>query len=221
VNALDTPWGRDDLAAVCRARPDAILLPKIASADDVATASALMGAAEGEGVALWLMIETPRAVLDISDVAAACARHAKPGAFVIGANDLAKETRARPGPGRAILLPWLAQIVLGARAYGLDVIDAVYNNHADIDGFRLECEQARDLGMDGKSLIHPGQIGPCNDVFSPSAEEIAWARKVVAAFDLPENARLGVISLEGAMVERLHLDMAQRVLATAAAMMAH
>lgn len=218
VNALDTPWGGDDLAAVRQAKPDAVLLPKIASADDVAKASALMGGADGAGVALWLMIETPRAVLDVGAVAAACARHGKPGAFVIGANDLAKETRARPGPGRANLLPWLAQIVLGARAYGLDVIDAVYNNHADLDGFRLECEQARDLGMDGKSLIHPGQIAPCNEVFAPSAEDIAWARKVVAVFDQPENSSLGVLSLDGVMVERLHLEMAQRVLAAATAM---
>lgn len=217
INALDTPWGADDLAAACAAKPDAILIPKIQGANDVNDAYARMRAASGENVGLWLMIETPRAVLDIAAIAGARAGAPSLSAFVIGANDLAKETRAKLARGRAAMAPWLAQIVLGARAFGLDVIDAVYNDHADLEGFRSECEQARDFGMDGKSLIHPGQIAPCNDVFSPSREEVEWARRVAAAFDLPENAGLGVISLDGKMVERLHLDMAKRVLALAAA----
>lgn len=215
VNALDTPWGADDVAAVCKARPDAILLPKVACAGDAEDAYARMRDAGEDHIALWLMIETPRAVLDIGAIGAVRARIPPLGAFVIGANDLAMQTRARIASGRTAILPWLAQIALGARAYGLDVIDAVYNDHADIAGFRQECVQARDLGMDGKSLIHPGQIAPCNEIFSPGADEIAQARKIVAAFDLPENSGLGVISLDGKMVERLHLDQAERLLAKA------
>ncbi|MBX9761101.1 MAG: CoA ester lyase [Beijerinckiaceae bacterium] len=218
INGLDTPWGADDLAAACKARPNAILVPKISCAQDVRDTCARMHDAGAHDVRLWLMIETPRAVLDIGAIAAERDRNPALDAFVIGANDLAKETRAKLAKGRAALLPWLAQIMLGARAYGLDVIDAVYNDHADIDGFREECAQARDLGMDGKSLIHPGQIAPCNEAFSPACDEIAWARGVVAAFDRPENASLGVISLDGKMVERLHLGMAQRILALADAM---
>lgn len=217
INALDTPWGADDLAAACAAKPDAILVPKIGGAGDVKDVHARMRDASGESVGLWLMIETPRAVLDIAAIAGARAHVPSLSAFVIGANDLAKETRVKLAKGREAIAPWLAQIVLGARAYGLDVIDAVYNDHADLEGFRAECEQARDFGMDGKSLIHPGQIGPCNEVFSPSREEVEWATKVASAFDRPENAGLGVISLDGKMVERLHLEMAQRVLAVAAA----
>lgn len=217
INALDTPWGADDMAAACKARPDAILVPKIACAADVRDAAEKMRAAGADDLGLWLMIETPRAVLDIGAIAAARAQTPTLAAFVIGANDLAKETRATLAKGRAAIMPWLSQIVLGARCAGADVIDAVYNDHADLEGFAAECAQARDLGMDGKSLIHPGQIAPCNAAFSPSDAEIEWARRIAAAFELPENAKLGVISLDGKMVERLHLDMAQRVLALAEA----
>lgn len=218
INGLDTPWGADDLAAACKARPDAILAPKIFSVEDVRDVARRMGEVGAGDVDLWLMIETPRAVLDIGAIAALRARTPSLSAFIIGSNDLAKETRVKLAPGRAALLPWLSQIVLAARAYGVDVIDAVYNDHADLEGFRAECEQARDLGMDGKSLIHPGQIAPCNETFSPSPDEIAWARKVEDAFAQPANASLGVISIDGKMVERLHLVMAQRILALAEAM---
>lgn len=218
INGLDSPWGADDLAAACRARPDAILAPKIASVADVREVATRMSEAGAGDVGLWLMIESPRAVLDIGAIAALRATTPSLSAFIIGANDLAKETRVKLSPGRAALLPWLSQIVLGARAYGVDVIDAVYNDHADIEGFRAECEQGRDLGMDGKSLIHPGQIAPCNEAFSPSPDEIAWARKIEDAFAQPANAALGVISVDGKMVERLHLVMAQRILTLADAM---
>jgi citrate lyase subunit beta/citryl-CoA lyase len=218
INGLDTPWGADDLAAACKARPDAILAPKIVSVEDVRDVARRMGEAGAGDVDLWLMIETPRAVLDIGAIAALRARTLSLSAFIIGSNDLAKETRVKLAPGRAALLPWLSQILLAARAYGVDVIDAVYNDHADIEGFRAECQQARDLGMDGKSLIHPGQIAPCNEAFSPSPDEIAWARKIEDAFAQPANASLGVISIDGKMVERLHLVMAQRILALAEAM---
>ncbi len=216
INALDTSWGADDLAAVCEAGPDAILVPKISGSADVANVFTRMGGLRGQNIALWLMIETPRAVLEIGAIAQMRTQFPTLATFVIGANDLAKETGAALSPGRAAILPWLSQIVLGARAYGLGVIDSVYNDHADIEGFRAECAQARELGMDGKSLIHPSQITPCNEIFSPSSEEIAWARKISAAFESPENARLGVISVDGKMIERLHLDMAKRVLAIVA-----
>lgn len=178
VNALDTPWGADDLAAACQARPDAILIPKVSGAADVTDVASRMARLGGEGIEIWLMIETPRAVLDIGSIAQLRTHLPQLGTFIIGANDLAKETRATLSRGRSAMTPWLSQIVLAARAYGLDVMDSVYNDHADTEGFRAECAQARDLGMDGKSLIHPAQIAPCNEMFSPSADDIAWARQV-------------------------------------------
>jgi citrate lyase subunit beta/citryl-CoA lyase len=138
----------------------------------------------------------------------------------LGTNDLAKETRARLIPGRAPMLPWLMQTLAAARIYGLDVLDGVYNNLKDEAGFISECEQGRDMGMDGKTLIHPSQIAAANQIFAPSAEEIAQAQKIVAAFDLPENHSKGVIPLDGRMVERMHAEMGRRVLAIAEAIAA-
>jgi citrate lyase subunit beta/citryl-CoA lyase len=137
--------------------------------------------------------------------------------FVLGTNDLLKESRALATGGRFAILPWLSMTLLAARAYGLDVIDGVYNDFRDEPGFRAECEQGRTLGMDGKTLIHPGQIAACNEMFSPAPDEVAWARKIIAAFQLPENAAKGVITVDGKMVERLHLAMAERVAAIAEA----
>jgi citrate lyase subunit beta/citryl-CoA lyase len=133
----------------------------------------------------------------------------------MGTNDLAKDTRARLVPGRAPMLPWLTNCVAAARAYGLDILDGVYNDLGNAEGFAQECAQARDLGFDGKTLIHPQQIAPCNAAFSPTAEEVEWARKIIAAFDLPENENKGVIQIDGRMVERLHADMARRTVAIA------
>ena len=135
--------------------------------------------------------------------------------FVMGTNDLAKDTRARLVPGRAPMLPWLMTCVAAARAYGLDILDGVYNDLGNAEGFVEECKQARDLGFDGKTLIHPRQIEPCNDAFSPTPEEVEVARKMIAAFDLPENKDKGVIQLEGRMVERQHADMGRRIVAIA------
>ena len=133
----------------------------------------------------------------------------------MGTNDLAKDTRARIVPGRAPMLPWLATCVAAARIYGIDILDGVYNDLGNADGFVAECAQAVELGFDGKTLIHPGQIEPCNKAFSPTAEEVAWARKMIAAFDLPENKTKGVVSIDGRMVERLHAEMARRTVAIA------
>ena len=166
------------------------------------------------------MIETPLAMFHLPDIAA-CAASTRLSCFVLGTNDLAKETRARLIPGRAPMLPWLMQTLAAARVHGLDVLDGVYNNLKDEAGFISECEQGRDMGMDGKTLIHPSQIASANQIFAPSADEIAQAQKIVAAFDLPENHSKGVIPLDGRMVERMHAEMGRRVLAIAEAIAAH
>ena len=214
INGLDTPWGVDDMAAAVAAGPDAILVPKVSRAADVAQAVLLMKDAPAQ-TRLWVMMETPLAMLKAEEIAGAEKRLA---ALVLGTNDLVKETRASAANDRFALVPMLSTCVLAARAHGLDVIDGVFNDFKNEAGFRAECEQGQLLGMDGKTLIHPGQIAVCNAVFSPSPDDIAWAQKVIAAYALPENAAKGVITLEGKMVERLHLTMAERVAAIAEAM---
>jgi citrate lyase subunit beta/citryl-CoA lyase len=170
---------------------------------------------------VWAMIETPIAIFNIQALAAeAHDSETRLAGFVMGTNDLAKETRARLVPGRAPMVPWLATCVLAARAHGLDILDGVYNDLNDPQGFESECAQARDMGFDGKTLIHPNQIGPCNAAFSPAADEVAQARKIIAAFDQPENRDKGVISLDGRMVERMHADIARRTVAIAEAIAA-
>ena len=211
INGLDTPWGMDDMAAAVAAGPDAILVPKVSAAADVSRAVALMGQSKA---ALWVMMETPLAILNAGEIAGADPRLS---CLVLGTNDLVKETRARASGGRFALIPMLSTCVLAARAFGLDVIDGVFNDFKNEDGFRVECEQGRDLGMDGKTLIHPSQIATCNEVFSPDAAEIEWSRRIIEAFALPENAAKGVITIDGKMVERLHRDMAERVVAIAEA----
>ena len=161
------------------------------------------------------MIETPLAVLNVAQIAAVNGAIGVPLAcLVIGTNDLAREIGARIRPGRAAIIPWLAQCVLAARAYGLAILDGTYNDIDDLQGFRAECDQARDLGMDGKTLIHPRQVPIANEVFAPSAEEREWAEKVLAAFARPENADKGVIAVDGEMVERLHVLIAERIIDT-------
>jgi citrate lyase subunit beta / citryl-CoA lyase len=218
INALSTPWGRDDLEAVAVAKPDAVLLPKVDRAGDVIHVQAALDASACPAtVGLWAMMETPRAVLDALAIAEAALGPApRLGAFVVGTNDLLKDTRMRAAPRRTPLVPWLATLVAAARACGLAILDGVYNLLDDGDGLSIECAQARELGMDGKTLIHPRQIEPCNAAFAPSAAELAWARKVVAAFDdNPANAARNVVQVDGQMVERLHLAAARHDLATA------
>jgi citrate lyase subunit beta / citryl-CoA lyase len=219
VNGLETEWGLDDLNVIVRARPDAILVPKVSDPgklEDVA--DRLVDVSADPKIRVWAMMETPLAMLR-ADAIAAVARddETRLSAFVMGTNDLAKETRARILPGRAGMLPWLMTCVAAARAYGLDVIDGVYNDLGNAEGFKEECAQARDLGFDGKTLIHPNQVDACNAAFSPTAEEVAQARKIMAAFDLPENRGKGVVALDGRMVERLHAEMARRTVAIAEA----
>ena len=221
VNGLETPWIARDIAAAVAARPDAILVPKISRVEDVRRARAALAAAQApEGTARWAMIETPLAGVNAPAIAALNAGAGVPLAcLVIGTNDLARETGARLKPGRTAIFPWLAQCVLAARAHGLAVLDGTYNDLNNWQGFHAECDQARDLGMDGKTLIHPRQVPIANDVFAPTEEEVEWAEKVLTAFARPENAGKGVISVEGQMVERMHELMAARVIETATAIL--
>jgi citrate lyase subunit beta / citryl-CoA lyase len=217
VNAVDTPWFSDDMDAAIAARPDAIVVPKIALAQQLEMiGQRLLDTRADQAIRVWAMIETPLAIFNIRELAAeAKDSESRLAGFVVGTNDLAKETRARLVPGRAPMLPWLSTCVLAAHAYGIDILDGVYNDLADMDGFVRECAQARDLGFDGKTLIHPNQIGPCNTAFSPGAEEVGQARAIIAAFDLPENRDKGVVQLDGRMVERMHADIARRTVAIA------
>jgi citrate lyase subunit beta/citryl-CoA lyase len=216
INGLDTAWWRDDLA-VAAAGPDALLLPKVSTPEQLRElARHFVGVGTEARIRIWAMMETPLAMLNAREIAAAALDPAtRLAGFVMGTNDLAKETRARIVPGRAPMLPWLMACVAAARACGLAILDGVYNELGDLEGFAAECRQARDLGFDGKTLIHPQQIAPCNTAFSPPPEEVAWARKIIAAFDFPENAGKGVIQVEGRMVERLHAEMARQVVAIA------
>jgi citrate lyase subunit beta/citryl-CoA lyase len=215
VNPIETPWGMADLHAAITAAPDAILIPKVSQSGDVTgTAKVVKAVDAAPHTRLWAMIETPMGIINAREIAA-CAPDPdnRLSCFVLGTNDLLKESRARPSSDRFAVVPWLAMTLVAARAYGLEVIDGVYNDFKDDSGFRAECEHGRTLGMDGKTLIHPSQVIPCNEVFSPTEEEVSWAYKIIQAFEQPENARKGVITVEGKMVERLHLEMAKRLAA--------
>lgn len=217
INGVDTPWAMDDLAAAVKAAPDAILVPKVGTAELLDKLGArLLDMGADKKTRIWAMIETPIAILRIAEIAAmAKDSETRLAGFVLGTNDLVKESRGRIVDGRAPLLPWLAQALAAARAYGIQALDGVYNDIANVDGLRAECAQGRDMGFDGKTLIHPSQIEACNAVFSPAPDEIAEARKIIAAFDLAENRDKGVIRIEGRMVERMHADMARRTVAVA------
>jgi citrate lyase subunit beta/citryl-CoA lyase len=219
INGLDTEWWLDDLNAVAKAKPDAVLVPKVSSPSHLEdVAERLVDISADQKIRVWAMMETPLAMLNARDIAAATKDvETRLAAFVMGTNDLAKDTRAKITPGRGPMLPWLMSCVAAARAFGLDILDGVYNDLGNAEGFAHECDEARDMGFDGKTLIHPNQIGPCNAAFSPSAEDVAQAKKIIAAFDLPENRDKGVVQLDGRMVERLHADMARRTVAIAQA----
>jgi citrate lyase subunit beta/citryl-CoA lyase len=219
VNGTDTPWFSDDLAASIAAAPDAILVPKVSTVEQLDfIGHRLLDMRADLKIRVWAMIETPAAIFNINALAAeAHESEARLGGFVMGTNDLAKETRARLVPGRAPMLSWLARCLLAARAHGVDILDGVYNDIGNAEGFAQECVQARDMGFDGKTLIHPSQIAPCNTVFSPSPDELAQARVMIAAFDRPENKDKGVVMIDGRMVERMHAEMARRTVAIAEA----
>jgi citrate lyase subunit beta / citryl-CoA lyase len=219
VNGIDTPWHADDMNAAAHAAPDAILVPKISDFEQVEMMGRrLLDMSTDHKTRIWAMIERPFAILNIRDIAAAAKdSETRLSGFVLGTNDLAKETGARIMPGRAPMLSWLSTCILAARAFGIAILDGVYNDLSNAKGFADECAQARDLGFDGKTLIHPSQIAPCNEAFSPSEEDIAQARKIIAAFERPENKDKGVVQLDGRMVERMHADIARRTVAIAEA----
>lgn len=220
TNGLDTPWFSSDISAAAAAGPSAVLVPKVSTTAHVRRIEAALASAPAS-LKLWAMIETPLAILNLREIAAeadGAANPAKRGrlaVFVVGTNDLVKETRADLAAGRAPAMYWLQATVTAARAYGIDVLDGVYNNFRDAEGYRRECLEGRALGMDGKTLIHPDQIALANEIFAPKPDDVAWARKIIAAFEDPSATGKGVITLDGKMVELLHRDMALRTVAIA------
>ena len=218
VNSIGSQWHDADLAAAATAGPDAIVVPKVGSAQEVRSLVAAMEAAGAPAhTRLWAMVETPVAVLHAEEIARASDRLT---CLVLGTNDLYKELGAVFVPGRAAVHTALQLVLLAARASGAAVVDGVYNDVDDADGFLAEARQGRELGFDGKTLIHPGQVEPCNDVFSPTADEVEQARAVIAAFETAQAQGRGVATLGGRLIESLHVDTAQKVIATAEAISA-
>ncbi|MBY8889412.1 CoA ester lyase [Streptomyces sp. PTM05] len=215
VNGPGTAWHDDDLRAAAEAGPDAVVVPKVDSAATVvAVERALEAAGAPDRTAIWAMVETPRAMLDAREVAAASERLT---VLVMGTNDLAKELHAEHVPGRAPLLTGLSLALLAARETGRAVLDGVYNDVKDIEGFEAECVQGRQFGFDGKTLIHPAQVEPCNRLFAPSPEQVERSRRIIEAFETATREGRGVVTVDGRMIENLHVDEARRVLALAAA----
>ena len=213
-NGLDTVWGADDLAAAAGAGPSAVVVPKVDTVAAIDEVSARLDAAGANGsLAIWPMIETPTAMYNVRDIAA----HPRVAVLVMGTNDLAKELRSPIVAGRHPLVPHLANALLAARAAGKVILDGVYNDVRNTDGFQAECRQGMEMGFDGKTLIHPSQVDPANAVWAPTDEEVEYAGRVIAAFDEAVAEGKGVVTVDGRMIENLHVDNARRVLATAAA----
>jgi len=206
INGLNTPFAESDLSAAIMAKPDAILIPKVESA-----AALLPQFAHLNGIAIWAMIESARGIINVSTIADALTQNAQ-NALVIGPNDIARDTKMRHQTGRSNLLPALTNCVFAARAAGIRVLDGVYNNFKDNEGFSEECLQGSNLGMDGKTLIHPNQIAAANEAFSPTLEEIKSAKEIVDFFNRAENQNANVVQINGKMVERLHAEMAKEIL---------
>lgn len=216
-NGLDTPWGADDLAAAAAAGPAAVVIPKVSSTAYLAeVVKRLEAAGAPDSLRVWAMIETPTAIFDVRQIAAVD----RVAVLVMGNNDLVKELRARPVPGRAPLLPHLATAVLAAREAGKVILDGVFNDITNAEGFEAECRQGAELGFDGKTLIHPGQVDVANTVWAPSEAEIDEARAIIEAFTQAEAEGKGVVTVNGRMVENLHRDTARRTLAVADAIAA-
>jgi citrate lyase subunit beta/citryl-CoA lyase len=215
-NGLDTEWGPHDLVAAAAAAPSAVVIPKVdsvAQVDDVAERLSAAGAAD---VMVWPMIETPTAVFNVREIAA----HQRVAVLVMGTNDLAKELRSPIVPGRHPLVPHLATALLAAREAGKSILDGVYNDVKDPEGFAAECVQGMQMGFDGKTLIHPSQVDPANEIWAPDADEVDHARRVIEAFDQAFADGRGVVTVDGRMIENLHVDNARRVLAVADAIAA-
>lgn len=213
VNSIETPWHGDDLKAVAEAGPDAVVVPKINSPADVhQIEKGLEAAGAPDKTRIWAMVETPVAMLHAEEIARSSERLT---VLVMGTNDLAKELHAEHVPGRQPLLTGLGLCLLAARAAGKVILDGVYNDIKNEEGFIAECRQGRQMGFDGKTLIHPSQIEPCNEAYAPSEAEIEQSRKIIAAFEEAEAAGKGVVTVDGRMIENLHVDNARRILAVA------
>jgi citrate lyase subunit beta / citryl-CoA lyase len=218
INGIGTPWHDDDLRAVASAGPAAVVVPKVDSVDDVhAIVKGLEAGGAPDGTAVWAMIETPVAMLHAEEIGRASERLT---VLVMGTNDLAKELQAEHVPGRQPLLTGLGLSLLAARATGKVILDGVYNDIKNAEGFEAECVQGRQMGFDGKTLIHPSQLEPCNRVFAPTADEVDRARRIIEAFREAEAEGRGVVTVDGRMVENLHVDQARRTLALAEAIQA-
>lgn len=211
VNGLDTPWGVDDIAAFAGVAVDAILVPKVNSAADLDAVARLI-----PDVPLWAMMETARGMLNAAEIAA----HPRLEGMVMGTNDLARELGSRNRADRLAMLPGLGLCLLAARAEGRVIVDGVYNAFKDDEGLRAECEQGRDMGFDGKTLIHPAQLDIANAAFAPSEAELDLARRQIAAFDEASAAGQGVAVVDGKIVENLHIVTARAMLAKAEAIAA-
>ncbi len=213
-NGLDTPWGADDLAAAATSGAAAVVIPKVSSVDELDLVSRRLDRAVAPAdVAIWAMIETPTAILDVRQLAA----HPRVNVLVMGNNDLAKELRTGVLPERTPLIPALAMALLGAREAGKVILDGVYNDVRDPDGFLAEARQGKAMGFDGKTLVHPSQVEPANDVWAPTADEIDFSHRVIEAFEEAQAAGRGVITVDGRMIEHLHVDNARRIIAMAGA----
>jgi citrate lyase subunit beta / citryl-CoA lyase len=214
-NGLGTPWGEADIEAIAKSGADAILVPKVESATQVTHVVSLLDTAGAPtDMAVWAMMETPKGILRAEEIAGA---HPRLGLFVMGTNDLVKDMRARHTPMRLPMITALGIGMLAARAHGLAILDGVYNDIQDAAGFRAVCQQGLEMGFDGKTLIHPSQVEPCNEIFAPSAAELEMAAKIVAAFKAAQAEGKGVVTVDGRMIENLHVEQAERALALASA----
>ncbi|MFZ4719204.1 MAG: HpcH/HpaI aldolase/citrate lyase family protein [Ilumatobacteraceae bacterium] len=217
-NGLDTPWGVDDLAAAAQSGAAAVVIPKVGSVDYLDEVSSRLDAAGANpGMKIWAMVETPTAIFDVRAIAS----HWRVEVLVMGTNDLARELRSALGAaGRHPLVPHLATALAGAREAGKVILDGVYNDVKDLDGFRAECVQGFEMGFDGKTLIHPDQVAITNDVWAPSEADVEHARGLIAAFEAGIAEGKGVVTFNGRMIENLHVANAQRLLAVADAIAA-
>ncbi|HVM29009.1 MAG TPA: CoA ester lyase [Mycobacteriales bacterium] len=211
-NGVDTPWGHADLRAIAAARPHAVVVPKVSGPGHLG----LVESAVGADIRIWAMVETPAAIFSVREIAA----HPQVDVLVMGTNDLAKELRAALVPGRAPLLPHLAVALLAAREAGIEILDGVYNDVKDLEGFEAEARQAAEMGFDGKTLVHPTQVEVANRVWAPTDDEVELARRVIEAFEQAEREGKGVVTVDGRMIENLHVENARRTLATAEAIAA-
>jgi len=217
VNGVSSEWFDSDMAMLQHVKPDALLLPKVESAQTIAHVQALLDDTDPTGqVKIWAMLETTKAVVNVASIAQSAEQSQRFETVCIGNNDLAREAGMRVTSDRSLLMPWLLNLLAAAKAYGLTILDGVYNDFADLEGFGNECEQGASMGMDGKTLIHPSQIEAANRAYSPTTNDIKQAQQIVDAFANAKDPNVGVLQIDGRMVERLHLDMAHRTLAIAA-----